>query len=110
MFTCHDESGYSTPVEGIEMKTLVHGEKTLMTRFKLARGARLPAHTHPNEQTGYLVSGKIRLHIGEEAFDVGPGDAWCIAPDMTHQAEILEDSVAVEVFSPVREDYLPRQP
>jgi mannose-6-phosphate isomerase-like protein (cupin superfamily) len=66
----------------------------------------VPRHAHPQEQTGYLISGRIRLSIGEESFDVEHGDSWCIPGNVEHQAEILEDSVAVEVFSPVREDYL----
>ncbi len=108
MFTIHDENGYATPIEGIEMKTLVYGENSLMTRFRLTKGAVLPAHAHPHEQTGYLVSGRIILHIGDQSHKVGPGDSWCIKGDVEHQAEILEDSVAIEVFSPVREDYLPK--
>lgn len=90
------------------MKTLVHGKKTLMTEFLLEKGRILPQHTHPHEQTGYLVTGRMRLTIGEETFEVSPGDSWCIPGDVEHQAEILEDSVAVEVFSPVREEYLPK--
>ena len=35
-----------------------------------------------------------------------PGDSWCIGSDVPHSARALEDSVAVEMFSPVREDYL----
>jgi len=108
MFANYDETGYAEPVDGIRMKTLVYGKKSLMTRFELAKGARLPAHSHPQEQTGYLVSGKIILHIGDQAFETGPGDSWCIGGDVEHRAEILEDSVALEVFSPVREDYLPK--
>ncbi len=107
MFVTHDENGYLAPVEGIEMKTLVYGEKSLLTRFKLTKGAQLPSHSHPHEQTGYLVSGRMVLHIGEDSFEAGPGDSWCINGDVIHRAEILEDSVAIEVFSPVREDYLP---
>ncbi len=60
-----------------------------------------------HEQTGYLITGKIRLTIGEQVFDVGPGDSWCIPGNTAHSAEILENALAVEVFSPVREDYLP---
>lgn len=109
MFAAHNQDGHVQPMDGIRMKTLVHGEKTLLTRFDLARGAILPAHSHPHEQTGYLVSGKIVLHIGGESFAAGPGDSWCIGGDVEHRAEILEDSVAIEVFAPVREDYLPEQ-
>ncbi|NDY71587.1 cupin domain-containing protein [Desulfobacter hydrogenophilus] len=107
MFAIHDENGYAEPVEGIEMKTLVHGEKTLLVRFKMTQGALLPSHTHPHEQTGYLISGRINLYIGGECRSAGPGDSWCIASGVEHRAEILKDSVAIEVFSPVREDYLP---
>ncbi len=107
MFVRHNLDGYSEPVPGIQMKTLVHGEKSLMTRFHLKKGAQLPAHSHPHEQTGYLVSGKIILHIGEESHGVSPGGSWCIAGGVEHRAQVIEDAVAIEVFSPVREDYLP---
>ena len=53
--------------------------------------------------------GKIRLSIGAEEFEAQPGDSWCIPGGVEHGAEVIEDSVAIEVFSPVREDYLPKQ-
>jgi hypothetical protein len=80
-----------------------------MAEFLLKKGSRLPQHSHPHEQTGYLVKGRIRLFIGSTKNDVVPGDSWCIPSGVEHGAEILEDSVAIEVFSPVREDYLPMQ-
>ena len=107
MFERRDREGYKTPLPGIRMKTLCYGARTLMTEFLLERGRTLPVHSHPYEQTGYLVTGHIRLRIGAEEHDVGPGDSWCIPSGVAHGATILEDSVAVEVFSPVREDYLP---
>ena len=107
MFRKHKENGYIPAIPGIEMKTLVHGEKTLMTEFLLKKNSLLPRHSHAHEQTGYLVKGHIRLYIENDSFEVTPGDSWCIPGNVEHQAEILEDSVAIEVFSPVREDYLP---
>jgi quercetin dioxygenase-like cupin family protein len=53
------------------------------------------------------VSGHIVLSVGAEQCDAKAGDSWCIPMGVEHSAEIPEDSVAVEVFSPVREDYLP---
>lgn len=106
-FNKHDETGYITPLAGIKQKTLVYGDRTLMTHFYLEKGSALPIHSHPYEQTGYLISGRLRLTIGTEKYDAYPGDAWNIAAGLDHGAEILEDSVALEVFSPVREDYLP---
>ncbi|MFH1742675.1 MAG: cupin domain-containing protein [bacterium] len=107
MFSKHIDEGYKLALQGIRQKTLVYGEKTLMTEFLLEKGSALPIHQHPYEQTGYLVSGKMRLTIGGDSFDVGPGDSWCILSGVEHGAAPLEDSVAVEIFSPVREDYLP---
>jgi len=107
MFTRADTNHYTEVLPGIQLKTLTYGEKTLFTEFRLTKGKILPKHHHPHEQTGYLVSGHIRLTIGAETFDVKPGDCWCVKGDVEHGAEILADSVAIEVFSPVREDYLP---
>ena len=107
MFKKADNNGFTSPVEGINVKTISFGEKTLMAEFRLEKDADLPEHTHPHEQTGYLVSGKIILNIGEESHTVNPGDSWCIGGDVPHSAKIIEDSVAIEVFSPVREDLLP---
>jgi quercetin dioxygenase-like cupin family protein len=108
MFTKHSKEGYILAVHGIKRKTLVHGDKTLLGEFHLEKGSLLPNHSHPdNEQTGYLVSGRMRLIVGGEIYEVEPGDSWCIPAGLEHRAEVLEDSVAVEVFSPVRADYLP---
>jgi quercetin dioxygenase-like cupin family protein len=107
MFQKQKNSGYRQALPGIKLKTLVYGEKTLMSEFCLEKGAQLPRHAHPHEQTGYLVRGQLRLSIGAEVHEVLPGDSWCIPGEVEHGAEILEDSVAIEVFAPRREDYLP---
>jgi quercetin dioxygenase-like cupin family protein len=107
VFEKHSPARYKAALPGIQMKTLCYGERTLMTEFVLGAGSTLPRHGHPYEQTGYLVKGHIRLTIGKEEYDVAAGDSWCSPTGVGHGASILEDSVAVEVFSPVREDYLP---
>lgn len=107
MFRKNTRAGYLPALPGIRLKTLVHGEKTLMTEFLLEKGRQLPRHSHPHEQTGYLVKGHIRLTVGSEEYNVMSGDSWCIPGNVEHGAEVVEDSVAIEVFSPVREDYLP---
>lgn len=106
MFTRLDVVDHQTVAPGIRMRTLCFGANTLMSEFRLLHGHLLPRHAHPQEQTGYLVSGHIALTIGDETHDVTPGDSWCIAGGVEHGAQVLQDSVAVEVFSPVREDYL----
>jgi len=107
MFRKGDKKGYKAALEGIQQKTLVHGQRTLMTEFTLAAGSILPLHDHHCEQTGYLVRGKLRLFVGPDEYNARAGDSWCVEGDVVHGAEALEDSVAVEVFSPPRKDFLP---
>lgn len=55
---------------------------------------------HIHEQIGYLVKGKINLFIDSEARIIKPGDRWCVPSNVKHRTEIIEDSVAIEIFSP----------
>jgi quercetin dioxygenase-like cupin family protein len=105
-FRGHGDDGYVDMAPGILRRTLVHGEHTLLASFRLAAGSRIPEHSHPQEQTGYLVSGNMTFHIGGAARETRPGDAWTIPGDVPHAVDVHEDSVAIEVFSPVRKDYL----
>jgi len=109
VFSKSSGTGYKQALPGIKIKTLVHGDKTLMTEFPMEKGSVLPKHSHPHEQTGYLVKGKMTLTIGAETFTVEPGDSWCIPGNTEHGAAMLEDTIAVEVFSPVRKEYVPEQ-
>lgn len=106
MFKKHRDLTFRQLIDGVLLGTVVHGQKTLMAQFKLTKGANLPEHSHPHEQTGFLISGHIVITIDGTDHVALPGDSWCIGADVSHAARALEDSVAVEVFSPVREDYL----
>jgi len=107
MFTRSNEAGYRGTVPGVKYKTLTYGDKTLLAEFKMEKGYLLPRHSHPHEQIGYLVSGSIDMTIGDKTFAVKPGDSWCVKGGVEHQVMIHEDSIAIEVFSPVRTEYLP---
>jgi quercetin dioxygenase-like cupin family protein len=107
LFYKANQSGYRQALPGIKLKTLVYGERTLFTEFLMEATSVLPKHSHVYEQTGYLIRGRMRITIGEQTFEAEPGDSWCIPSNMIHGAEIMEESLALEVFSPVREDYLP---
>ncbi len=106
MFGVSSDAGYKEIIHGISIKALNYGTNSIMVEFKLTKGAVLPEHTHNPEQTGYLVKGSIRLFINGKAKDLKPGDSWDIESNVRHWAEILEDSIAIEVFSPRRDDYL----
>lgn len=109
MFYKANDNGYEKVLPGIRLKTLVYGEKTLFSEFRMEANSTLPSHSHLHEQTGYLVKGRIRLTIGKQTFEAEPGDSWCIPGNTDHKAQILENSLAIEVFSPIREDYIPKK-
>ena len=66
----------------------------------------LPKHKQLYEQTGYLVSGRMDLTIGSETHAGAAGDSWCIPGNAEHGVVAHEACVAIEVLSPVREDYI----
>ncbi len=107
MFRSKTDREYHPLLPGVGIKTRVVGERTLLAEIFLQKGCGLPRHSHPHEQTGYMISGHFRLVIGDQAYDTHPGDSWSIPGGTEHEVEVLEDTVVIEVFSPVREDYLP---
>lgn len=107
MFNKKDSYEPRELLKGVIMRPLASGEKTNLCEFRLSKGYRLPAHSHPYEQTGTLILGKLNFRIENTWFLAEPGDAWSIPENAEHEVEILEDSVVFETFSPVRPDYLP---
>lgn len=106
MIAKKEARSYVYVIKGVRRKTLAVGDKALMSQFLLEEGATLPLHSHPHEQVGYLLSGEIILAVGEEEHALGSGDSWAIPADVPHAARAVKDAVALEVFVPVRQDYL----
>ncbi len=106
MFCKKDTTEYRTQIPGVQFRTLVHGANTSMYEFKFEKGSKIPVHSHPHEQTGYLVSGIMSFNITGKTIRVEPGDSWNIPGGEEHGADVIEDSVVIEIFSPVREEYL----
>ncbi len=98
-------AGYVRAIAGIRRKTLLDGTHTQLVEFKLAKGAVIPVHSHPQEQTGYLLSGRMILTIAGNDHAMRPGDSWTIPGGVEHGVRVLEASVVIEVFAPGREDY-----
>lgn len=72
MFCQRDETGYKLLTEGVRFRSLVHGEKTHLCEFRIAKGVKVPEHSHPHEQTGYLISGRMKLIVGNESLRQDP--------------------------------------
>ena len=107
MFVKNSSFEWSALMDGVEMRPLSAGEKTNICEFELKKGHSLPAHNHPYEQTGTLLSGKLNFRIANKWHLAEPGDSWSIPENVEHEVKVMEDSHLIEVFSPVRPDYLP---
>ncbi|HKZ43557.1 MAG TPA: cupin domain-containing protein [Anaerolineales bacterium] len=106
MFKKSNPEGFHEITKGVFIKSLIHGKITHMTRVNFIKGAQIPNHDHPHEQTGILLSGRINLVINGINNEASPGDHWSIPGSTLHSANAIEDSELIEVFSPIREDYL----
>jgi quercetin dioxygenase-like cupin family protein len=91
---------------GVYRRTIVAGDRAMVVEVTLPKGSIVPDHAHPHEQCGYLVSGKLRFTIDDTTATIAPGDGWVVPGDARHSVVALEDSIAIDVFSPLREEYL----
>jgi quercetin dioxygenase-like cupin family protein len=91
---------------GVEIDILVSGSEGMVTKMRFKEGDNVPFHTHPNIQSGYVVSGRMRLRTSEIDEVLGPGDSYSVPGGMEHSIEVLEPGEVIDVFVPPREDFL----
>ena len=83
-----------------------YGENLMLSYLEMDEDAEVPMHSHPHEQGGILLEGKLQLTIGDETREVQAGALFIIPPNVPHRAVAVGGpAVVLDVFSPVREDY-----
>jgi quercetin dioxygenase-like cupin family protein len=82
------------------------GEKTMLARIVLKKGARVPMHQHFHEQLSHVVEGALTFALEEGEVTVRAGEILCIPPNAPHAVFALEDSVALDIFNPQRQDWI----
>ena len=90
-------------------RRIITGDDMMLAHVYLAKGCIVPKHQHVNEQFTYIVSGVLRFRLGADGgqvIDVGAGEVLHIPSNVWHEAEALEDTLDVDVFSPPRHDWL----
>jgi quercetin dioxygenase-like cupin family protein len=100
-----DEIALEKVTEVISRK-IVTGEKEMLTQIYLKRGALVPMHKHEAEQLTYVLQGSIRFLVGGEDVTVREGEVLLIPSWVEHQAEALDDTLTLDIFSPIRHDWL----
>lgn len=84
------------------------GDRSMMVLNELAPGSKPNMHKHPHEQLTYIIEGTCNFYMGNETLELQPGDVLLVPPDMLHGLEVTGNIMVLnlDVFSPVREDYL----
>ena len=103
---CAPAAPITEPEPGLQRQVLVHSAALMLVRHQMQKGWHGMAHRHPHEQMVYVIRGRVRIRVGELWHDAAAGDNFIVASNTEHEAEATEDSVVLDVFTPVREDYL----
>jgi quercetin dioxygenase-like cupin family protein len=101
----------AVPVEmlpGVVRRTLCSADLMTICEFTLDKDAVVPLHTHEHEQAGYVVRGRVIFEIGGETRELRAGDGYLAGSNVPHAVTALEPSVAIDIFSPPRMEYLER--
>lgn len=93
---------------GIQRKMLGYDDKIMLVKVKFDAGAVGTMHEHFHSQVTYVESGVFDMTIGEETRRISTGDAYYILPHVLHGITCIEPGVLLDVFSPLREDFLPQ--
>lgn len=91
---------------GVQRKILGFDNQIMMVKVKFEKGSVGSAHQHFHTQATYCASGKFEFTIDGEKSIVNGGDGVYIKPNLIHAALCLETGILIDVFSPVREDFL----
>ena len=97
------------PLKGQITRRLIAARRMMIAQIVLKKGDEVPRHSHHNEQITYVVTGKLRLLLGEHGereVVLGAGEVLVIPPNLPHAAVALEDTLDIDVFSPPRDDWL----
>ena len=87
-------------------RRVFHGERLTLARVYMKKGCRVPLHSHENEQVSNVIEGQLRFEIAGREQIVGAGELVHIPSNVPHLAEAMEDTVCLDIFNPIREDWL----
>ena len=100
-----DEIALEKVTEMISRK-IVSGEREMLAQIYLKRGALVPMHAHESEQMTYILQGALRFLVAGEEITVREGEVLHIPSRVPHQSEALEDTLELDVFSPIRAEWV----
>lgn len=91
--------------EGVVRQDFAKGERVNVLHWNMANNSEVKLHTHSQEQFGYVITGGFTMIIGEEKKILRAGDAYIVPPNVPHSFVAIGETEAIDVFSPVKEDF-----
>jgi quercetin dioxygenase-like cupin family protein len=88
------------------IRQVIHGKTMTVARLDVRKGCTVPEHSHHNEQISMIEQGSMRFVLAGVEKIVKAGEVLHIPAHVPHSAEALEDCIAVDLFSPPREDWI----
>ena len=87
-------------------RKIIAGEKAMVAQVFLAKGAIVPLHSHESEQITYILEGALHFELEGKEITVHKGEVLRIPSNVPHRAVALEDTLDLDIFSPIRHDWL----
>lgn len=103
------DANVSNPEQGLSRQVLASSPQMMLVRHVMRAGWKGTRHSHPQEQLVYVIKGRLRFMCGIEVTEISAGDSVIVPADAEHEASALEESEVLDVFSPFREEYLPKE-
>lgn len=91
---------------GVSRRVLAHTDRLMIVEVNFEAGGEGSVHTHPHCQNTYVLSGRFRFTVDGEPVEVGPGDTLAFPSDIPHGTLCLEAGTLLDIFTPMREDFL----
>ena len=105
MFYYHEKIKKIDMGEGVVRQDFAQGENLNVLHWNMADGSIVKMHSHPQEQFGFVIKGGFKMTVGDEKTELKAGDAYIIPPNVLHEFIAVGETEAIDVFSPVKEDF-----
>ena len=100
------EARWEPAAEGVRRQILGHGPDLMMVRVDFDAGAVGALHHHPHRQVSYVASGRFDVTVDGRHEELGPGDCFFAASDRPHAVVAKEAGTLIDVFTPMRAEFL----
>jgi quercetin dioxygenase-like cupin family protein len=87
-------------------RKIISGDMAMVAQVFLAKGAIVPEHFHESEQITYILEGALEFEIGGKKILVAKGQVLRIPSNVPHKAVAMEETLDLDIFSPIRHDWL----